>query len=174
MTRDIHAVAFPFLLVFVILATGFDVAGLNSTSFPVDATHVSTFYRPIHQYNPYWDVFLLLALGSIFGSIHCAGWNLFFPSDAQRILWRVASLSVAFLPLVAIPIGIFVAVVFRICWPCDEETLSDAYGFPIALVVLIYAAARLILLGQAITFLWYLPPSALMAIDWAQFYPHIF
>ena len=158
---------------FVVLATGFDVVGMNSTSFPVDATHVSTFYGPKHRYNKYWHLVLLLVLASIFGGIHCAGWNFSFPSHAYRMLWRVASLSVTILPLVAISI-VIVATILDKCGLCDAETLNATSGLMISFIMLMYAAARLMLLGQAIVLLRHLAPSALTAIDWAQFYPHFF
>ena len=169
----------PVFLICVILAIGADVGGTRSFAFPVNATHVSTFYSPRHRfYQFYCHIFLLLALASVFGGIHCAGWNFSFPSYFQRMLWRVASLTVAILPLIAIPIGILVASICITCTPRAIRpsiiksrivlTLANMVGVPI------YAAARLILLGQAIALLRHLPPSALTAIDWAQFYPHFF
>ena len=160
---------------FVILATVFDVVGINSTAFPVDATHVSTFYHPRHRYNQSTaqDAFFLLALASVFGGIHCAGWNFSFPSYTQRMLWHVASLAVTILPLVAIPISVSVAIIINSCIR-DDEAFNIIAGVVTAAIALMYAVARLILLGQAIGLLRHLPPDALMAVNWAQFYPHFF
>jgi len=41
--------------------------------------HIPTFYVPSHRYPEYLHSLLLMALGSIFGGIHCAGWNFSFP-----------------------------------------------------------------------------------------------
>ena len=162
-------ISFPIFLIGVIYHTGLDV--MSSGSFPVDATHVSTFYHPRLRDKHYWDVFLLFSLASIFGGIHCAGWNFLFPSHAQLMLWRVASLAVTILPLLAIPIGLLVGIIFLICFRDDNDFVTS---FACAVIVLMYAIARLVLLGQAIALLRHLPPSALTAIDWAQFYPHFF
>jgi len=53
--------------------------------------HIPTFYVPSHWYPEYLHGLLLMALGSIFGGIHCAGWNFSFPTYAEQKLWRVAS-----------------------------------------------------------------------------------
>ena len=166
-------VTFPLCLFGAIIATGYDVRGGQATFFPVDATHVPTFYSPRHRYNRFCHIFFLSALASIFGGIHCVGWNFSFPSYFQQMLWRVASLAVAILPLIALPICIFVAI---ICKCILHHTGVFKLGFTLAnaVAVPIYLAARIILLGQAIALLRHLPPTALKAINWAQYYPHFF
>ena len=160
--------------ILLIIAVGGDLAGGESAFCSVDATHVPTFYSPIHQYNRYWHPFLLLVLASIFGGIHCAGWNFSFPSYGQQMLWRVASLTVAILPLIALPMGILIASILVKCICRDLDVLQCALAFANDIIVPTYAAARLILLGQAIALLRHLPPSALTVIDWSQFFPHFF
>jgi hypothetical protein len=226
------------------LATVYDLLG-GATSFPVDATHVSTFYVPSHEYSSWWHILLLAVLGSMFGVIHCAGWNLLFPTSAERKLWRVASLIVTILPVSlpsvvmsvitsAIVISSFIAIsfllrlIFRLLsgltrglglttisnvfdrlfnlvnpffndlldWVTSKvlETglISDVSHTHVAIrnfkslnrdqlialgygsaFLFAYAAARLVLLGLALSLLRHQPPSAFIAIDWGQFYPHI-
>jgi hypothetical protein len=36
----------------------------------------------------------------VFGTIHCLAWSLAFPSRAERILWRVSSITVTCVPAV--------------------------------------------------------------------------
>ena len=166
-------VTLPLFLIGIIFAISADVGCDGSIAFPVTATHVPTFYSPKHRYYRFCHIFLLLALASVFGGIHCLGWNFSFPSYLQQMLWRTASLSVAIVPLIAIPIDIFVAVIRkRILHP--PEVLSFALALVNTVSLPIYAAARLILLGQAIELLRHLPPTALKAVDWAQFYPRFF
>ena len=76
-------VAFPFFLLQFIVALAFDVGGSNF--FPVDATHVPTFYSPRYR-SVLHHISLLLLLAFSFGGIHCAGWNFSFPSYAHRTL----------------------------------------------------------------------------------------
>ena len=242
-------------------ATFYDILG-GSSSFPADATYVPTFYVPKHRYSKSFHNLFLIALGTIFGSIHCAGWHFPFPTYAEQKLWHVASLVVTTFPIAAIP---FSLVVFVICMiiilivvtvivvvntiirfivrfifgivlnivdpilgllaviitidmihnPIRKAsqvvdsfftTIADPYtavNQPIkfarevflsppanrnaavnaavnaAIVVfyifnvLMYASARLLLLGLALALLNHQPPSAFIAVDWTKFYPHV-
>ena len=225
---------------FTFFATISDLMG-RATSFPLKATHVPTFYVPSHQYSKLWHVVLLMVLGTIFGAIHCAGWNLPFPTSAEHKLWRVASVAVTILPtaLVDFPIAfaiymflwsiallIVVGLVVLVSHALSlisrvlgltiisdffnnitntisnrisnrisqileyglnfnliamiSSTLSDprgeaaviVYGYA-SLYFLMYASARLVLLGLALALLRHQPPSAFIAVDWTKFYAHI-
>ena len=153
-----------------------DLALGESTSFPADATHVPTFYVPSHRYPWYLHALLLMALGSIFGGIHCAGWNSPFLTYAEQKLWHVASLAVTIIPIAAVP---FALVVFRIIQPLlaivkvsvDGGGLLPGFIFFISMLA--YASSRLVLLVLAVALLRHLPPSAYIALDWTKFYPHI-
>ena len=92
---------------FAIFATTADLLG-SSNSFLADATHVPTFYVPKHGYSRAFRIFFLGALGSIFGAIHCAGWNFQFPTYVEQQLWRTASLVVT-TPIAAAPVALIAA-----------------------------------------------------------------
>ena len=47
-------------------------------------------------------------LGTIFGGIHCAGWNLPFHTSAEERFWRVASLAVTINPIGAVPFSFII------------------------------------------------------------------
>ena len=167
----IVAFAFAFIFTVVDLVVG-------STSFAADATHVPTFYVPEHDYPEYSHALLLLALASVFGGIHCAGWNFIFPTYAEQMLWRVASLAVTTIPIGLIPIGFIAFIIVVIAESLDIlESDSDAekyiYAGASVTATLMYASARLILLGQAIALLRHQPPSAFIALD-TKFYPPFF
>jgi hypothetical protein len=92
------------ILSFLFFATSATINDVvTCTSFPADATHVPTFYVPRHGYSKYWHISLLLVLGTIFGGIHCAGWNLSFPTDGEQRLWHVNSIAITIFPIAAIP-----------------------------------------------------------------------
>jgi len=145
-----------------------DLAAGYSTSFPADATHVPTFYVPRHWYSKWFHALLLVALGSIFGGIHCAGWNFPFPTDTEKNYWLIASLAVTIIPTAALPFVVMVT-----CNPDAEEwaMVVDVATFVTSMGV--YASARLALLGLALALLGHLPPSAYIAVDWTKFYPNI-
>ena len=41
-----------------------------------------------------WSVIAGLAIGIIFGSIHCTAWQFQFPSYIEQLLWRISAISV--------------------------------------------------------------------------------
>jgi len=168
---------------------------------------------------------LLIVLATTFGGIHCAGWNLPFPTYPEQKLWRIASLALTVIPigtlpftliiLIALPIiGIIVGIIlsiitliitivifivnliiallcldFRFNTPkipsfdkVDEffKNINQEGEIIISFAncwiycILAYATARLVLLGLAIALLRHQLPSAFIAVDWTNFYPHIF
>ena len=99
-------------LVLIALATSATIADVvETTSFPADARCVPTFYVPKHRYSKAMHILLLMALGTTFGVIHCAGWKLFFPTNVERILWRYASLLVTIIPIGILPFLLILAFI---------------------------------------------------------------
>lgn len=111
--------------------------------------------------------------GVVFGAVHCFAWHFSFPSRAEQILWRAASLGIV-----------------RSCTVILQTVLcarEDAEGFGRIVTRLlasigalfcisasfIYPLARITLLVIAISSLRSLSPSALDTIDWVGFVPHI-
>ncbi len=141
-----------------------DLAAGYSTSFPADATQVPTFYVPNHRYSKWFHALLLMALGSIFGAIHCAGWNFPFPTDTEQNLWRLASLAVTIIPIAALPFGVMITAPYS-----GKEIVLTTF----LTCMVLYVCARLVLLGLALTLLSHLPPSVYIAVNWTKFYPHI-
>src|SRR6266498_4371411 len=123
-------IAFTFAFAYTIT----DLLG-GSSSFPADATHVPTFYVPKHRYSEAFHALLLLALGTIFGAIHCAGWNLPFPTHLEQKLWRIASLAVTI-----IPTGVLLFASIALIVPTILKSSSD-YNILGELAVLISALA---------------------------------
>jgi len=149
----------------------------ESTSFPADATHVSTFYAPNHRYPKYLHALLLIALGSIFSGIHCAGWDFSFPTPAEQKLWRVASLAVTVIPIAALPLATIASAIAMLLLAIVKSSSDDdpflLGGLTFGIAVLAYGSARLVLLGLAVALLRHLPQSAYITVDWTKFYPHI-
>ena len=205
------------VFLFSIITTYSDLLG--QSSFPADATHVPTFYVPKHRYPKYLHVLLLIALATTFGAIHCAGWNLSFPTHTGQKLWRVTSLAVTIVPIAALPATlisfivvspILITIVLIIGTIARRLGLSNfvldlrssivnsivslinsIVRLPLAIVIssfdqdqisvlafllinymLLYASARLVLLGLAVALLKHQPDSAFIAVDWTMFYPH--
>jgi len=152
-----------------------DLAMGKSASFPADAAHVPTFYLPKHRYPQIVHTSLLVALGTTFGGIHCAGWALHFPTNEERKLWRIASLAVTIIPMAALPFALVIKSIVKLILAILKS--SSNYDKTLAqstfvISMLAYAFARLVLLGLAVALLRDLPQSAFIAVDWTTFYPH--
>jgi len=157
------------------LRTIADLLG-RSSSFPGGATHVPTFYVPRHRYSANFHAFLLIALGTLFGGIHCAGWNLPFPTYAEQKLWRVASLAVTIIPIAVFPIAFIINRTIKMCLAIfkSKSNYDEILGnLTLIISVPVYALARLVLLGLALALLRHPPPNAFNAVDWTRFYPHL-
>ena len=45
-----------------------------------------------------------MIVATLFGGIHCTGWNFPFPSQAELIIWRVSSLIIVIVPCIFLPL----------------------------------------------------------------------
>jgi hypothetical protein len=53
-------------------------------------------------------IWVLMALSSmVFGGLHCLAWKFDFPSNAELMMWRAASIASALLPSVALGVSLF-------------------------------------------------------------------
>jgi hypothetical protein len=106
--------------------------------------------------------------GTLFGVIHCIAWSFSFPTSAERIIWRTASLCIA-LFFVCWPI----AFIQRLLIPC--RGLGDKawrVSWSVNLVAnLIYAVARISLLVLVFRCLFFVPAEG-FATTWADEIPH--
>ncbi|KZP09486.1 hypothetical protein FIBSPDRAFT_759935 [Athelia psychrophila] len=103
----------------------------------------------------------------MFGAIHCAAWSFAFPSHAEKLIWRIASIA-----LVGVPaIYIFLLGLWA-------RKLKSRKAITILLLVLLiripfYILARMVLLVLAFTTLRSLPLAALETVQWTTLIPHI-
>jgi len=80
----------------------------DSTSFPVDATHVLRSRASTFQVAP--CLCCSWPLAPSFGGIHCVGWDSPFPTSTERKLWRVPSLAVTTIPIDLILIALVITL----------------------------------------------------------------
>jgi hypothetical protein len=101
-------------------------------------------------------------IATMFGAIHCVAWSFQFPSHTEQTLWRIASLSITCLPMVAGFEPLWIALV-------DEVLgLSIQVGCSI-----LYILSRVALLVIALMSLRSLPPGAYETVHWTIFIPHV-
>ncbi|KAF9566513.1 hypothetical protein CPC08DRAFT_814736 [Agrocybe pediades] len=119
------------------------------------------------------------AAAALFGCIHCIGWSsrIVFTSHVASLAWRIASVVITASPVVWC-LGIAFAYVrgVEVYRPALEEILYclGLSGYYVtAVTILMYIAARLVLLVLALAELRDVPPGALASIQWVDVLPFI-
>ncbi|KAF5375810.1 hypothetical protein D9757_011171 [Collybiopsis confluens] len=115
------------------------------------------------------DKLIAYGAATIFGAIHCIAWTSQFPSEQEKILWRVCSLLVACIPIYMA----FCNVVEALESVDDTSWWFSSLAILYVVAILLYIFARLSLLVQGFLALRALPPAALEAVQWTNFLPHI-
>jgi len=113
--------------------------------------------------------FITLAVGVIFGAIHCIAWSFSFPSHEEHIIWCISCIAMVAAP-VFIPIWWVVAL-----WLDGHvaSTLFSIFLTPLPLASLLYIISRVLTVALAFTCLRSLPPQAYETVHWTTFIPHI-
>ncbi|KAI9439388.1 hypothetical protein F5148DRAFT_862447 [Russula earlei] len=109
-------------------------------------------------------VSIFTAVSLAFGGIHCIGWSFTFPTSAEQILWRVASVSMTVAPILYMSLGL--AIRF---WNFGFWFKFMSHVTPIFL----YMLSRLALLVLPFLGLRSLPPAAYHVLHWTSHIPHI-
>lgn len=144
--------------------------------------HVPPFYandfiRP--ELYPEHHFSIIPIIGIIFGGIHCAGWNFFFPSHTESLIWRSSSVIIMVFPLPILFIIIAVSLFDRgrkLLVPRDAQYTVNRNPWVVKLLIslpVIYVLARFVLLFEALFSLRDLPSGAYDTIEWLSFLPHI-
>jgi len=179
-----------------------EMRGEPETYSRAEPTRIPTFF-PFED-NPLANQAYHLAvaiISLIFGLIHCLGWSLIFPSDAERLVWRVSAVIISALP-VLILFSYSVILFFRFVYekwiqdsghfsydPYDPKSLrrqkfydwvfKPMNGFRKAIwwifliLIPIYLLARMALLVEAFLSLRSLPSGAYSVVNWTEYLPHI-
>lgn len=104
-----------------------------------------------------------LAIGVLFGGIHCIAWSFKFLSVVEQCIWRISAVSVTVLPIIIA--ASVVSVTYMRFIGIIRYTL-----FPCAVVYWISRAALLVLPVIALRSL---SPASLVDFKWSAFIPHI-
>jgi hypothetical protein len=111
------------------------------------------------------------AIATILGAIHCVAWFFQFPSHAEQLLWRIASLSITCSPMVIV----FIALVGVQLYEREGklEAVLGLFGAIIFGSSILYILSRVALLVIALMSLRSLPPGAYETVHWTIFIPHV-
>ncbi|KAJ7346141.1 hypothetical protein DFH08DRAFT_1008091 [Mycena albidolilacea] len=103
-------------------------------------------------------------VGTVFGGIHCAGWNGDFPSTLEMRMWRSCSVLVAADPVIFVLTMRFSGAV--------SGSASMTRGV-LLMLTLIYIIARLFLIVLPLVALRNPQPGMLMDVNWSAYIPHL-
>jgi len=153
---------------------------MASNSIPFSATHVPTFYSPEPESEVTIFRIIFPILGAVFGGIHCLGWTLTFPSETEKILWKVGSTIITIIPV----LYFFITFSSKLTagdglagtWKLRpvRMVLQAVAGFVAVVSVAlswVYLLARLALLVEAIELLRKQPASVFLDVNWTL--PHL-
>ena len=111
---------------------------------------------------------LLIFTSVIFGGIHCLGWNFYYPTTAEALIWQVCSVLITGGP-------VLVTLFFIVVLVIDEE-FYDTMPYTDQVVTFLgmfFVGARLILLILPFVLLRDLPSAAFDTVSWTRFIPHV-
>ena len=166
---------FPFFaLLFLISFIFTSIFGIIATSdIQSGATHVPSFYAPTTASDRYSRMLVFAFFGVVFGGLHCIGWYFTYPTDLERMLWRVTSLIITVIPIIVAPIDFLVSNRDLSTWGRAGRTTLWALDLIMTILLFIYVPARLSLIAQALALLREQPSSAFIAVDWTRYIPHL-
>jgi hypothetical protein len=115
------------------------------------------------------DAPALLIVWIILGALHLIAWDFQFPSQVEKIIWRVASLT-----LIATPCFLFLAEVFEITDSTRVYYLDfDDMDITRSILLSVGVVARLVLMVLMFASLRDLPASAYETVPWTTYVPHL-
>jgi hypothetical protein len=108
-------------------------------------------------------------VGTVFGAIHCATWNIDFPTAVEMWMWRSCSSLI-----VAIPVILLLLILVGLS-SVDESHWTEKAMIIIGVIVpiLMYVIARLVLIILPLFALRALPSGAFMDLNWSTYIPHL-
>lgn len=144
-----------------------------------------------------WPLYIIFSVaGLLYGGLHLIAWDAHFNSEVEKILWRLSGLTITATGFVIPGLGLQHLLTHRKrpsivdwCprWMHDtvlldliNETLSfvllismSSYFVLMVILIPLYPLARVFLIVECFLDLSYLPQSAYMMPNWAQYMPHL-
>lgn len=107
---------------------------------------------------------LLSAL--IFAGLHCLAWNLYFPTQQERLIWRISCIVMVVVPLISL-------ILSMMGLHCKRLMKTLRYYIIIVIAVVFYSIARFYLIFGGFIYLRAAPVACYEGVDWVGFIPHI-
>ena len=103
----------------------------------------------------------------IFSAIHIMAWNFFFPSKAEKILWRCSTV------IATVSMLGFTMTMSLLLFPWRPQMWRRTATFRFNACLSLYIISRVVLLAQTFICLRLMPASAYQTVGWVQALPHI-
>lgn len=130
---------------------------------------------------PRW-LFIIGSAGGalIFGIPHLFAWNFAFPTDTEKLLWRIAASATVGLPVVGAIADSLISLIYkqraRRASRERPEEFQTRFLNNIAIVIWLFAlpylVARIYIIVEVFRSLCFLPPDAFVT-TWASSVPHV-
>ena len=168
-----------FVLTFLVSLIFITVFGTVTTSTICSgASLVPSFYAPATKSNRWSRMAVFALFGIIFGGLHCLGWYFKYPTYSEQTLWRATSSAITIIPLIVAPIDFLLSTRLhtRDINSCKSLEWTALLTLDLIMMILLftYVPARLSLITQALALLRNQPSTALDAVDWSKYIPHLF
>jgi hypothetical protein len=93
----------------------------------------------------------------VFGGLHTIGWDNFFDTRVELLLWRISSIACAVIPICIAMVGAL-----------------GRFAFPVGVLLsVLYTLLRIYLVVEAFAGLRAVPPAVYESVSWPNFVPHI-
>lgn len=134
-----------------------------------------------------WTAAGLTVSGGCYGGLHLTAWATPFPSHAETVLWRAASITILVTGPFAVVIGLCNSIIEAAdAWIVEKETpliekylewllllVSISLWSVLALSMLWYTVCRAFIVVESFIMLTHIPNTALTTPTWTQHIPHI-
>jgi predicted neutral ceramidase superfamily lipid hydrolase len=94
------------------------------------------------------------------------GWNYFFNTKAEQVLWRVSAISVSIVP---VPLVAMLSPMRRKL----GEGAKTVLALGLVLGVMFYVVVRVYLVAECLAGLRRVPSGVYQTIHWSEFIPHV-
>jgi hypothetical protein len=120
---------------------------------------------------------LLLLLPAVYGGVHLTAWNFEFPSDIERLLWKIACFDIIS-TMVALVVIVWVVLaglfLLGFDWTySDSDVLSRILRVLVAVLMAIYGLCRMFLVVESFISLRKVPIGVYWTPSWLQMIPHV-
>jgi hypothetical protein len=136
---------------------------------------------------PFWGLMIsLTTICALYGGIHLSTWNFDFPSNTERLLWKISGIITVSASLVAPGWLIWAESIFYIGFVhamraslfnwSDRTLIVTIFRINTCIAVVtspVILAARLFLVIESFISLRDVPAGVYATVPWAQYIPHI-